>query len=140
MEIIKKRAFTVMELMTVVVIVGVIAAFAIPKLTLTMNRSHEQDAVTQLTAIHAANKLYRAQNGAYWPPNGTSYTLAQLNTALGLSTMANGLTYTCTGSNGTTFTCRTTSPSGSFMATVTQAALSAGTNPVVVNPCPYGYC
>lgn len=140
MEIIKKRAFTVMELMTVVVIVGVIAAFAIPKLTLTMDRAHEQDAVTQLTAIHAANKLYRAQNGTYWPPDATTYSLAQLNTALGLSIMANGLTYTCDGSDGSTFACRGTSTSGSFMAAVTEAALSVGTNPSVVNPCPAEYC
>ena len=128
-----KKAFTMMEIMTVVIIIGVIAVFAIPNFTKTMESSYQQDAVTQLTAIHAAQEVYKAQNsGKYWPPDGSSYDLTAINSNLGLSIMANGMTYACTGTNGSTYSCtgNRISGSSSTTVTVTQDPLST-TNPTV---------
>lgn len=132
-----KRAFTIMEVMTVVIIVGVIAVFAIPNFSKTMTQSHEQDTMTQMTALHAANEIYRAQNGGYWPPDASTYNLAAINSALGLSILSNGMNYGCVGNTGAGYTCTANRPSGDLIVVVTEAALSA-TNPQVTSSCPYG--
>ena len=126
-----------MEIMAVVVIVGIMAVFAIPNFSKTVEKSHEQDAVTQLIALHGANEVYRAQNGVYWPPDDlTGDTVAKINAALGLNLIESGMTYLCITNGlpyGQTYYCRATRvPSGSFMVTVTQAPLSTG-NPLVTN-------
>ena len=124
-----------MEIMTVVIIVGVIAIFAIPNFTKTMDKSYEQDAITQLTAIHAANDIYKAQNGAYWPADGSHYSLSQINSSLGLSIMGNGMQYDCIGAGGgSSYTCTSTRPSGTLLVTLTQAPLSTA-NPAVSTSC-----
>ncbi len=63
-----KRAFSLMELMIVIVIVGVLATFAIPNYAKSVEKSYERDVYTQLMAIQAANKIYLAQNGRYVTP------------------------------------------------------------------------
>ena len=130
MQISFKNAFTVMELLTVVIIVGVLAVIAIPNFTRNMDRAHEQDIVTQLTTIHAANNVYRAQNGRYFPTLASDGdTLAEINTAFGLSIMANGATFTFTpGGTPQQYTC--TGSKGTFVSTLTQAPLSSS-NPNV---------
>jgi prepilin-type N-terminal cleavage/methylation domain-containing protein len=143
MSFLTKKAFTIMEIMTVVIIVGVIAVFAIPNFRKTMSNSYQQDAITQLTSIHAAEEIYRAQNnGQYWPLSASTYTLSDINTNLGLGILANGMTYTCSGNaSGTTYTCNATRASGALNVQVTQAALSTTSvppNPQVVSSCPYG--
>lgn|SRR3989338_2438840 len=124
-----KKAFTIMEVMTVVIIVGVIAVFAIPNFSKTMEKSYEQDALTQLTAIHAAQDIYRAQTGAYWSP-GVTYDVTAINSNLGLSIMENGMQYTCYDDLSGGYFCFAIplSGSGSFCVTLTEDALSA-TNP-----------
>jgi len=109
-----KKAFTIMEVMTVVIIVGVIAVFAIPNFSKT---------------IHAAQDIYRAQTGAYWSP-GVTYDVTAINSNLGLSIMENGMQYTCYDDLSGGYFCFAIplSGSGSFCVTLTEDALSA-TNP-----------
>jgi prepilin-type N-terminal cleavage/methylation domain-containing protein len=121
------KAFTIMEILIVVVIIGVIAAFAIPNYGRSVAQTHLQDAIIQLSAIRTANQVYYARTGAYWPPSGSN-NVAAINSNLSLNIIENGMTYTCTGT-GTAFSCTAVTPGiGSFTTTVTQAALSA-TNP-----------
>ena len=60
------KGFTLMELMVVVIIIGVIAAFAIPNYSKSIQKAHERDMLVQLTSIHASNLLYRSYDGKYW--------------------------------------------------------------------------
>ncbi len=135
----KNTSFTLTELMIVVVIIGIIAGFAIPNFTRAVERAHRRDAVVQLTNVHAANQIFRAENGSYWP-SADNQNLAAINAALDLSILPNGMTYECDiggGPVGTTFTCTAVrdAPAPSFTVTVTQAPVS-GTNP----SCTAGAC
>ncbi len=135
------QAFTLTELMIVVFIVGVMAAFTIPNYTKSVERSHRKDAETQLTTIWSANQIYRAQNGQDWPPDnngGVGYDITAINNALGLGIIANGMTYNCTGTTLiiNIFTCTAVrQPASSFTITVTQAQIDSS-NPSCSGSCP----
>ena len=118
----KTKAFTLVELMIVVVIISIIAAFGIPNFTKTVNRAKARDAMYNLNMIHASNMLYRSRAGANL---GTAANLAAVNTALGLNINANGSTYAC--SSGTT--CVATGPGSVFVATVTLGQPLDNSNP-----------
>ena len=76
------KGFTLMELMVVVIIIGVIAAFAIPNYSKSVQKAHERDMLAQLTSIHASNLLYRSYAGKYWNTTGVSQGLAAINSGL----------------------------------------------------------
>ncbi len=127
-----KKAFTIMEILIVVIIVGIIAAFAIPNYGRSVAQSHYQDAVMQLSAIRTANQIYFARTGAYWP-NTPGQTIAAINANLSLNIIENRKTYTCSPGTtiGTTFTCTAVynaTGSDTFTATVNENPLST-TNP-----------
>jgi prepilin-type N-terminal cleavage/methylation domain-containing protein len=110
------KAFTLIELMVVVVILGVVAGFAIPNYTKSVERSHRKDAESNLRMIHAAQQMYAARNNdAYW----TGGNVGTINSNLQLHIVPNGKTYSCTG-GGATFSC--TAVRGAWTVTVTQAS------------------
>ena len=129
-----KKAFTMMEVMVVVIILSVMASFAIPNFTRTIERTHRDDAINQLIAINSANRIYRARNGRYWPPDTSTYNLGQINDNLGLNVIANGMTYTCRGMvAGTDYDCTAIRqpPATSFTIFIDQGELD--TNPQNLN-------
>ena len=56
---------TLIELVMVIVIVGILAAIAIPLYTGYMQRARRADAKTALEQIRAAQEMYRAERGGY---------------------------------------------------------------------------
>lgn len=90
-----ERAFTLVELLVTVVIVGVIAAIAIPIYTKYVAKARQQDARGQLTAIRQAQEIYKLQYSAY-----------TTNTALlsGWKSSLGRYTFSITGAAATTFT------------------------------------
>ena len=121
-----------MELMIVVVLLGIMAAFTIPNFTKSLDKAYARDARINLMTIHAAQKIYQAQNGTYWPAGGD---LAAINTNLRLNVIANGVTYTCEGGGPAAFTCAAVR--GSLSISVDQSPLST-TNPecpAILSPC-----
>jgi type IV pilus assembly protein PilE len=120
------KAFTLIELMVVLIIVSIVAGFAIPNYTKSVERSHRKDAESNLQMVHAAQLMYSAKNnGAYWGPGN----LAALNTNLSLNIVANGKTYNCTG-GGNTYSC--TAVKGAWTVTITDAS----TTPSCTGSCP----
>jgi len=88
-----KDGFTLMELMVVVLLIGIIAAFAIPSYDRSVRKAHERDMVEQLKVLHAASLIYRANNGGYWDTaGGDENNLATINTALAINIIANDQT------------------------------------------------
>jgi len=87
-----KRGFTLMELMVVVIVVGIIAAFAIPSYQKMIRKAHERDAIVQLVTLHGANEIYRAKSGGVYLPGGP-LTLAAINAGLSINIIANDMTY-----------------------------------------------
>ncbi len=61
-----KKAFTLMELIIVVVILGVVAALAIPRMTGTTEQAILSEAISALESLHAAEKRYELEHpGVY---------------------------------------------------------------------------
>jgi prepilin-type N-terminal cleavage/methylation domain-containing protein len=92
----QEGGFTLMEIMIVVILIGVLAAFAIPNYSKAVQKGRERSASVQLMATHAANKIYFAQNGVYYPSSLADYTL--INTAFGINIIpdSSSTTYTYT--------------------------------------------
>lgn len=121
------KGFTLMELMVVVIIIGVIAAFAIPNYSRSVQKAHERDRLVHLTSIHAANLLYRSYDGDYWDTGGADQDLAAINSTLSINIIANsGTTYNYNSANGSSYTA--TADWDVYTLQVTQASISS-TNP-----------
>jgi len=129
-----REAFTLIELIAAVIIVAIVAAFAIPNYTRTIERAHLRDATGNLIAVHAAQQVRFSEQGKYWPETAITVDLASINTNLKLNIIAQGMTYTCEGNAaGTAFTCDAVrSGSSPYTVRATQAVLSAS-NPQCIS-------
>lgn len=64
------RGFTLLELMIVVVIVGLLAAMAIPKFLAVSAKSKQSEAKLILKQIYSNERIYFEEFGQYWIPAG----------------------------------------------------------------------
>lgn len=120
--------FTLLELMVVVIIVGVIAAFAIPNYSKSIQKVHERDMLAQLTSIHAANLLYRSYDGKYWNTNAANKNMTEINTALSINIIADsGTTYDYNSADGSSYAA--TAAWGGCTLGVTEAPIDSISNP-----------
>jgi prepilin-type N-terminal cleavage/methylation domain-containing protein len=128
--------FTLIEMVVVVTVLGVIASIAIPSYSKSLRKGHEQDAMMQLTSIHAALKQYRVQTNEYPDTSSVSKDLAYINSTLGVNLFANGKTFSYT-SDGTTFVAQMVwdeaGTNNDFTVSVNQFTINAG--PSNTNPC-----
>jgi len=61
-----RRGFTLVELAVVIVIIGVLAAFGVPKFLQSVEKSKATEAFNYWSAVQSAEERYIAQNGVYW--------------------------------------------------------------------------
>ncbi|MBI3314341.1 MAG: prepilin-type N-terminal cleavage/methylation domain-containing protein, partial [Candidatus Omnitrophica bacterium] len=97
------EAFTIIELIMVVTLLGIIAVFAIPNYTKSIDKGYRKDGTVNLTSIYAAEQIYYNNNNAsYWQAGGD---VNAINSNLGLGILPNNVTYQCAANNGTVFSC-----------------------------------
>jgi type IV pilus assembly protein PilA len=61
----RKTGFSLVELAVVVVIIGVLAAFAVPRFRASVERSKAAEAFNYLAAVQAAQERYHARQSTY---------------------------------------------------------------------------
>ena len=89
------RAFTLMEILIVVILVGIIAAFIMPDSRQSVENEFERSARYNLEAIYNTQRLLRAKTGDFWPVEPGVQDLAAINNVLGINIQPDGMTYTC---------------------------------------------
>ena len=108
--------FTLVEVMIAVVIVGLLAAVAIPAFTDSVRKSRRAEAFSALSAVQLAQERWRGNNASYAselantatgsnPPNGLGIAATTPSGYYGIAisgASATGYTVTATGATGTT--------------------------------------
>ena len=80
-----RRGVTLIELVTVLIIVGTLATLALPMFVKTMETTRAQEAVAALRQIRAAEKIYRTEENFYYPRNATVANIGTINNFLRIS-------------------------------------------------------
>lgn len=96
----KKRGFTLIEILVTVLILGVLAAVALPSFTKVKTKAERDQVVSYLRTIRTSLKMYYGKWKTYVPLNNTS----EIKTNLGVETQAANYTFAVTAPTSTTFT------------------------------------
>jgi type IV pilus assembly protein PilE len=81
----KLKGYTLIEILVVLLIIATLAALAWPNYTKIKEKSMNREAKASLALIRAAEKVYRLEQGFYYPYKATTSVVANINSDLKLS-------------------------------------------------------
>lgn len=113
-----KKGFTLVELMVVIVIVGILAAVAIPKFMDASHKAKASEFPTQLTAIYTGEQAYSAEQGSFAPDLSTLSATAGVN----VDASSKWFNYTLASPTTSTFTGTATVKANFGVATTSDLA------------------
>ena len=96
----KTKGFTLVELMVVIVIVGILAAVAIPKFLDASQKAKASEFPTQLAAIYTGQLAYNAEKGAYV----TQFSFLRDSAGVDVPSSSRWFIYSMTNCSSSTFT------------------------------------
>lgn len=88
------KSFTLIELLVVIIIIGILAALALPGFGVSKERVLDKEAKATLALIQAAEKIYKMEAGAYYPSSGTTSVVNDINTYLRVNLPTGALSWT----------------------------------------------
>lgn len=115
-----RKGFTLIELLIVVVIIGILAAIAIPKFANTKEKAYVAQMKSDLRNLSTAEETYYADFQAYT----TTFTTSQFN-------QSQGITVSITGASTTSWSASSTHGSTTKTCTLTYGS-SSTTDGVVI--------
>ncbi len=77
-----KQAFTLVEVIIIVVILGILVSFAMPAYRVTQERALDKEAKANLVLIQATENMYKIESNVFYGPSAVH---ADLNTNLSVS-------------------------------------------------------
>jgi prepilin-type N-terminal cleavage/methylation domain-containing protein len=81
----KNKAYTLIEILVVLIIIAVLAALAWPNYLSIKEKTLNSEAKATLSLIRAAEKIYRMEQGFYYPYLADTSTISDINSYLKIS-------------------------------------------------------
>jgi prepilin-type N-terminal cleavage/methylation domain-containing protein len=124
------RSFTLTEVIIVVIVIGILVAFAMPQFRATKERSLDKEAKAAVALIQAAEKIYKMEEGPYYPwPAGSTSNITNINTWLKLSLpSSSGWTYVVDSANQQATATRNIAGGRTFTISFTSDAITCTPN------------
>jgi len=130
-----RHGFTLMEIIVVLIIIAVCAAFAVPNFNTPTEQANAVNAQNNLMAIYGAEQNYRINNGNFYISPAASNDLAKIDSSLVLSIQDDGTySYYCQTVATSNFCYAARTNSAFIISIQLDAPIVKGVNPL----CPAG--
>jgi type II secretory pathway pseudopilin PulG len=121
----KDRAITLIELITTLIIIGILAGLTLPMFARTFERTRAREARAALQQIRTGERIYRSRENFYW--QGAGNQSVNNNLHLYLDASANRNWDYSISAGATTFTATATRTDGGGTITIDQDGTFGGT-------------